>query len=197
MKAEPSSAALHPSTDSSNRLLARMNPRRLDAESVRDAVLAVSGCLNPVMGGPGFQDFAYEDAYAPIYKHITADKPELWRRSIYRFIVRTTPQRFLTTLDCPNPANLTPARMTTTTALQSLALMNNEFMLRQSERFADRVKREAGDATSAQVARAFALAFQRQPDATEAAGAAELAESQGLAALCRVLLNANEFVHVD
>jgi len=185
------------SPDSSNRLLARMNSRRLDAESMRDAVLAVSGCLNLEAGGPGYQDFEYQDAYAPIYRYVTADAPELWRRSIYRFVVRTTPQRFMTTLDCPNPANLTPARLTTTTALQSLALMNNDFMLRQSGHFAQRVRQEAGDEVSAQVRRAFALAFQRSPDADELKGAVALATSQGLAALCRVLFNANEFVHVD
>lgn len=185
------------SADSSNRLLAHMNPRRLDAESLRDAVLAVSGCLNPTAGGPGYKDFEYQEAYAPIYKHIPADKPELWRRSVYRFIVRTTPQRFLTTLDCPDPANLTPARMTTTTALQSLALMNNEFMLQQSAHFATRLQREAGPSINAQVRRAFLLAFQREPSPDELKGALALAQSQNLAALCRVLFNANEFVHVD
>ena len=63
------------------------------------------------MGGPGYRDFNYTEAYAPIYDYITPDKPELWRRSIYRFIVRTTPHQFMSTLDCPNPANLTPARV--------------------------------------------------------------------------------------
>lgn len=194
-------SALHPppsgSPDSSNRLLARMDPRRLDAESLRDAVLSVSGCLNPTAGGPGYQDFEYQEAYAPIYKHIPADKPELWRRSVYRFIVRTTPQRFLTTLDCPDPANLTPARMTTTTALQSLALMNNEFMLQQAEHFATRIQREAGPGIPAQVERAFSLAFQRKPDFGELKGATTLVREQGLPALCRILFNANEFVHAD
>ena len=185
------------SQDSSNRLLAHMNPRRLDAESLRDAVLATSGCLNLASGGPGYQDFIYEDAYAPIYRHITADRPELWRRSIYRFVVRTTPQRFMTTLDCPNPANLTPARLTTTTALQSLALMNNGFMLKQAEYFARRVQLEAGSEIPAQVCHAFSLAFQRQPDSEELKGAVELVRQQGLASLCRVLFNANEFVQID
>ena len=189
---------LQPDTsDSANRLLARMNARRLDAESLRDAVLAVSGNLNATMGGPGYQEFEYQEAYAPIYKQTTADRPELWRRSVYRFIVRTTPQRFMTTMDCPDPANLTPARLTTTTALQSLALMNNAFMLQQAGLFAKRVQEEAGPSVEAQVTRAFALAFQRAPDAEEIRGAAEIVRSQGLAALCRLLLNANEFVHLD
>jgi hypothetical protein len=127
--------------DSANRLLWRQNPRRLDAESLRDAVLSVAGTLNPAMGGPGYRDFNYTEAYAPIYDYITPDKPDLWRRSIYRFTVRTTPHQFLTTLDCPNPANLTPARAVTTTALQALALSNNEFMLRQAGDLAKRIEK--------------------------------------------------------
>ena len=97
--------------DSSNRWLWRQNPRRLDAESLRDAVLTVSGQLNQRPFGPGYRDFEYQEEYAPVYKYIVADEPELWRRSVYRFVVRTTPDPFLTTLDCPNAANLTPARM--------------------------------------------------------------------------------------
>ena len=131
--------------DSNNRLLWRQNPRRIEAEATRDFVLAISGKLNlQHTGGPGFTDFTYTEGYAPVYQHITADTPELWRRSIYRFVVRSTPQKFLTTLDCPDPANLTPARMTTTTALQSLALFNNDFILRQSRYFAERLQKEAG-----------------------------------------------------
>jgi len=68
--------------DGSNRLLSHQNPRRLDAECVHDAVLAVSGTLNPTMGGPGYRDFAYTEAYAPIYEYISPDKSEFWRRSI-------------------------------------------------------------------------------------------------------------------
>jgi hypothetical protein len=183
--------------DADNRLLWRQSPRRLDAESLRDATLAVTGCLNPEMHGPGYRDFDYEEAYAPIYRYITPDSPELWRRSIYRFIVRSTPHSFMTTLDCPNPANLTPARIETTTALQSLALMNNDFMLRQAGHFAKRLEREAGTDPAAQVRRGFALAFTRAADDAELAAAVALVESQGLAQLCRMLFNANEFVSVD
>ena len=186
-----------PATDSANRLLSRMNPRRLDAESLRDAVLAVSGKLNREMFGPGYRDFNYTEAYAPVYEYTTADKPELWRRSVYRFIVRTTTQQFLTTLDCANPANLTPTRNITTTALQSLALMNNEFMLQQAGYFAERVKEEAGNDVTAQINRAFDLAFGRLPTPQEAASATDLLSAGGLTQLCRMLFNANEFVYVD
>jgi len=170
--------------DSSNRLLWRQNPRRLDAETLRDTVLAVSGKLNLARGGPGYRDFNYTEAYAPIYDYITPDKPELWRRSIYRFVVRTTPHQFMTTLDCPDPANFTPARAQTTTALQALTLSNNEFMLQQARHLAERAKTPE---------RAFQLCFQRDPTPNELAAAKQL----DLFSLCRMLLNANEFVYVD
>jgi hypothetical protein len=188
-----SSAAHHASKfDSGNRLLARQNPRRLDAETLRDTVLAVSGKLNLQRGGPGYRDFNYTEAYAPIYEYVTPDKPELWRRSIYRFIVRTTPHQFMSTLDCPDPANFTPARAQTTTALQALTLSNNEFMLQQARFLAERVQKETHDSDSA-INRAFQLAFQRVATPEELAAAKPI----DLFSLCRMLLNANEFVYVD
>jgi hypothetical protein len=190
-------AATAAAIDADNRLLWRQSPRRLDAESLRDATLVVSGCINWQMEGPGYRDFNYTEAYAPIYEYITPDAPDLWRRSIYRFIVRSTPHAFLTTLDCPNPANLTPARLETTTALQSLALLNNDFMLRQAGHWAARLEREAAGDRAAQVRRGFALALSRQPDDAELAAAVALVERAGLVQFCRMMLNANEFVYVD
>ncbi len=171
-------------SDGSNRLVWRQNPRRLDAETLRDTVLAVSGKLNLARGGPGYRDFNYTEAYAPIYQYITPDKPELLRRSIYRFVVRTTPHQFMTTLDCPDPANFTPARAQTTTALQALTLSNNEFMLQQARHLAERAKTPE---------RVFQLCFQRNPTPDELSAAKTL----DLFSLCRMLLNTNEFVYVD
>jgi cytochrome c553 len=190
-------AAAALAVDADNRLLWRQSPRRLDAESLRDATLAVTGCLNRQMHGPGFRDFDYEEAYAPIYRYTTPDSPDLWRRSIYRFIVRSTPHTFMTTLDCPNPANLTPARLETTTALQSLALLNNDLVLRQAALWATRLEKEAGAEPAAQVRRGFAIAFARDPDAAELTAAIALVRSQGLPQFCRMLFNTNEFVTVD
>jgi len=183
--------------DGDNRLLWRQNPRRLDAESLRDTVLATSGKLNLKPGGPGFRDFQYIEAYAPIYKYITPDTPELWRRSIYRFIVRTTPHEFLTTLDCPDPANLTPKRLTTTTPLQALTLSHNPFMLKQAGYFAERLQTEAGEAPAKQIRLGFALAFGRPPTPEEQRAAKNTIQKQGLFTLCHTLLKANEFVYVD
>jgi hypothetical protein len=184
------------SIDSDNRLLWRQTPRRLDAESIRDAILTTSGCLNVEMFGPGYRDFDYEEAYAPVYTSITADAPELWRRTIYRFIVRSTPSPFLTTLDCPNPANLTPVRLQTTTALQSLALLNNDFLLRQAAHFATRLESVTADRDE-QVRLAFQYAFQREPDDAEHHAAQRLITETDLRQFCRMLFNANEFITVD
>jgi len=183
--------------DADNRLLWRQNSRRLDAESLRDAVLAVSGKLNLEMFGPGYRDFDYKEEYAPVYTYITADQPELWRRSIYRFVVRTTPDPFLTTLDCPNAANLSPTRNVTTTALQSLALLNNEFMLKQAGYFAARLAALPDSATASHVTMAFQSAFGRKPSIEELNASVAFVDSKGLTEFCRVLLNANEFVYID
>ena len=183
--------------DAGNRLLWRQNSRRIEAEAVRDAVLFVSGKLNFQAGGPGFEDFEYESAYAPIYRYVTADKPALWRRSIYRYRVRTTPNRFLTTLDCPDPANMTPKRLTTTTPLQSLALYNNDFMLRQARYLAERIEQEAGSQPVDQVKRAFELALGRTPTEQEISLSTQCIGQHSLFAFCRSLFNTNEFVYVD
>ena len=183
--------------DTANRLLWRQNPRRMDAETIRDSVLLVSGKLNDQAGGPGFEDFAYKQAYAPEYKYITADNPKLWRRSIYRFVVRTTPNRFMTTLDCPDPANFTPKRLNTTTPLQSLALYNNEFMLRQARYLAERIEKAAGSKPKKQVDQAFRFVFNRPPSEEEMEISESVLKEENLFVLSRSLINSNEFFYFD
>jgi hypothetical protein len=182
--------------DSQNRWLWRQNPRRIEAEVLRDCVLAAAGSLNRTKFGPGYQDFEYQEEYAPIYRYRVADRTELWKRSVYRFVVRTTPHPFLTPLDCPDPANLTPRRNVTTTAVQSLALWNNGLMLQQAQHMSERIKREY---PSGQWARAaFRLALSREPTSEEEAASQRLLNADdGMTELCRVLINANEFVYID
>ena len=90
--------------DGDNVLLWRMNRRRLEAEAVRDSVLMVAGRLDPTPGGPGFRDFVVErPEHSPHYEYRLADPedPRSHRRSVYRFIVRSQPQPFLTAMDSP------------------------------------------------------------------------------------------------
>ncbi|MEX1223986.1 MAG: DUF1553 domain-containing protein, partial [Pirellulales bacterium] len=159
--------------------------------------LATSGKLNPRMGGPGYRDFEYVDLYAPIYRYITPDKPELWRRSVYRFAVRSVPHQFMDVLDCPNPSNLAPNRAETTTALQSLTLLNDPFMLQQAGYLAERAEREAGGSIDEQVAHVYQLVLTRKPTSDELAAAAQFVEEHSLFHLCRVLYNSNEFLYID
>jgi hypothetical protein len=184
--------------DSDNRFLWRMNRRRLDAESLRDAVLFVSGRLDRRMGGPGFELFRFKDDHSPVYDHDDLNAihdPATYRRTVYRFTVRSVPNPFLDSLDCADPNLHTPVRNNTLTALQALALMNNPFMVRQASYFAQRLK-ASGD-LERQVEKAYRLAFGRRPETEEAAAVADYARRYGLPRTCRMLLNANEFVFVD
>ena len=185
--------------DADNILLWRMNRTRLEAEEVRDAVLAVSGKLNLTTGGPGFELFHFTDDKSPVYDHLdvaSINNPATWRRTVYRFAVRSVPNPFLECLDCADPSIFTPVRSTTITALQSLALMNDPFVLKQSECFAERLGKMAKD-PAGQMKAGFRLAFGRAPTAAEEKALLPFVQQQGLPSLCRVLFNANEFFFVD
>ena len=185
--------------DAENRYYWRMNRRRLDAESIRDAALAVSGELDLKIGGPAYQPFRFKDDHSPIYDHEALDRinaPETRRRTVYRFTVRSVPDPFLDSLDCADPNANVPIRNTTLTAPQALALLNDPFMVRQSERFAHRLS-ALGRESGAEVDAAFGLAFGRLPTADERAALAAYAKQHGMANACRVLLNTNEFGFVD
>lgn len=184
--------------DAGNRYYWRMDRTRLDAESLRDSVLAVSGKLDLTMGGPGFDLFGFIDDHSPhyLYRDHDVDDPASLRRTVYRFIVRSVPDPFMECLDCADPSQNVPVRNLTLTPLQSLALLNNPFMVRQSEHFAARVEAEASD-LSARIDRAYQLALSRGPDDQERGMLMEYASMHGLAAACRILLNSNEFSFVD
>ena len=185
--------------DADNRALWRMNRQRLDAESIRDSVLAVSGKLDRTMGGPGFELFRFKDDHSPVYDHTALEKindPATWRRTVYRFVVRSVPNPFLESLDCADPNLNVPVRNTTLTALQALALLNNPFMVKQSEHFARRLEGMAPD-MERRVEMAYRLAFGRMPTREERAAVANYARRHGLVNACRVLLNANEFLFID
>jgi hypothetical protein len=188
------------STDIDNQYLWRQNRRKLEAEGIRDAVLAAAGTLDLTMGGPGWQDFKVEHPqHSPHYRYDLADHEDkkTWRRGVYRFIVRSQTQPFMTCLDCADPSMRVEKRNESISALQALALLNNGFMVVQARQFADRVVREAGNDPVAQVKRAFELAMGRDPDAEEAAALVEVAKAHGLANVCRAILNLNEFSFVD
>ncbi|HEV3116681.1 MAG TPA: PSD1 and planctomycete cytochrome C domain-containing protein [Gemmataceae bacterium] len=185
--------------DADNRYLWRMNRQRLEAEEIRDAVLSLSGKLDQKMGGPGFDLFRFKDDHSPVYDHSAIEKindPAVWRRTVYRFTVRSVPNPFLECLDCADPNLNAPVRTTTLTALQALALLNDPFMLKQAECFAERLQRTVAGVPE-QIDAAYHIALGRPASAEEVRSLTEYARSYGLANACRLLFNLNEFVFVD
>jgi hypothetical protein len=185
--------------DGDNRLLWRMNRRKLEAEAIRDSVLAVSGQLDLTMGGPGFRDFVIEKPeHSPHYEYAlhNPDDPKSHRRSIYRFIVRSQPQPFMTVLDCADPSMSVDKRNETITPLQALAQMNNQLIVAMTKHFAARAD-AAGPDLPAKVTAAFRLALARSPPPAERDALVAHTERYGLPNVCRLILNLNEFAFVD
>jgi hypothetical protein len=206
--------------DSANALHWRMPPRRLEAEAIRDAALAVAGVLNPAVGGPSVRppiDGAVLAGQSVPGRGWAVSKGDaVYRRSIYVHVKRTLPLPELEVLDAPSPDEPCPRRGVTTTAPQALTFLNGAFWHETAGHLADRLRREAGPDPAAQVRRAFALAFQRGATDAEVARALEFLRTQArqvaerpdaahradpgaqaLRAFGLVILNANEFVTVD
>ncbi len=175
-----------------------MNRWRLDAESVRDSALSVSGQLDLTMGGPPDQEFFFKDDHSPIYDYSRGEavRASRHRRGIYRFLVRSVPDPFMESLDCPDASLLTPKRNTTLTALQALAMLNDPLMLKQVESFAQRLRGLRKD-LAGQIQQAYWLAVAREPTQQELALLVAYTQKHGLENFCRLLFNSNEFMFVD
>ncbi len=187
------------SIDGSNQYLWKHARRRLSAEELRDSVLMVSGRLQLKMGGPGYYLFALEKTdHSPHYEYHKFDPADeaTHRRSIYRFIVRSQPDPFMTTMDCADSSQSTPQRTETFTALQALSLMNNNFTLVMAEAFSARLREQSITSTDA-VDAAFTLCTGRKPTPAEKLALTEYTDTHGLAAFARVMFNLNEFIFVD
>ena len=187
------------SIDSSNQYYWRMNRRRLSAEEIRDSILAVSGSLQLEMGGPGFYLFKLEKTtHSPHYEYHKFDPAErsTHRRSIYRFIVRSQPDPWMTTLDCADSSQSTPKRNETLTSLQALSLLNNQFNLVMAERFAKSLESQFASHND-RVAAAFQLVCQREATELELRVLSKYATEHGMSNLCRYLFNFSEFVFLD
>jgi hypothetical protein len=183
--------------DAAARLIWRFPPRRLDAEPLRDTILAVSGNLDLRPGGPGFSAFEPNDNYVRVYNPKQEFGPSEWRRMVYMTKSRMQRDGTFGAFDCPDGGQIAPKRMRSTTPLQALNLLNSSFMLQQADQLAARLAHEAGPDAEAQVRTAFDLLFNRLPGPDEARAAARLAADHGLPVLCRALFNSNEFVFTE
>lgn len=186
--------------DGDNRYLWRANRTRLDAEQVRDAILLISGRLDRTMGGPSDQQFAMRPGIhvTPVVEYGKFDwnRPQGHRRSVYRFVFRTLPDPFVDCLDGADASQLTPKRSESVTAPQALALLNNEFVLVHSQAFAGWLEKQSTD-HGRQITLACERVWGRAPTDEERKAFVAYREKHGLANLCRLLFNSNEFLFVD
>ncbi len=204
---DPSAVAADPE----NGLFGRMPRRRLEAEAVRDALLAVSGRLDPRVGGPSvFPDLppGVDTRGGWTRSPSAADRD---RRSIYVFVRRNLKYPLFNAFDSPDTNVTCPERNVSVNAPQALMLLNSELVVDQARALAARVAAAAGgrDDRPALVRAAYRAAFARDPDPAESARAVAFLEGQArpdggtpardaaLVDFCHVLLNLNEFVFVD
>ena len=193
------SVVTHETIDSQNRYLWRMNRRQLEAEALRDTVLQVAGKMNNQMYGSGFRDFVLEHPeHSPHYEYHKHDPEDVkvHRRSVYRFLVRSQQQPFMSTLNCADPSQQVARRDNAITALQSLALLNNKLMVAMAWHFASDLKQTHTDQSVA-VSEAFFRVTGRQPSLEEKSDLVAYAAKHGLANACRLIFNLNEFSFVD
>lgn len=188
--------------DPENALLARFPRRRLDGESLRDAMLAVSGQLNLKAGGPGVFPELPAEIKSATWK-VSADPAERNRRSVYVFVKRNLRYPFFSLFDSPDRTETCSRRFVTTTAPQALTLLNDSIVLNFARAFADRVLKDAGTDPEKVIDRAFVLALGRYPDSDErTATKAFLVNHKGpfpaaVTDLCHALLNLNEFLYIE
>jgi mono/diheme cytochrome c family protein len=180
--------------DPDSRLVWRYPPQRLDAESIRDAMLSAAGVLDLSMGGPGVITYHPKVRQFDEWRPLEDPGPASWRRMIYLAKMRGTDDGMFKVFDLPDCGQVRDRRGESTTPLQALNLMNGPFTVRTSEKLAERLRREAGDEPPAQIDRLFTILFSRPPTLAERQACVDTLQSDGLETVCRAAFNANEFL---
>jgi len=185
--------ALIAAKDADAHLLWRFPSRRLEAEAIRDSMLAISGTLNLKMGGPGFNLLDKRGGLTG-FTPLESFRADGLRRMIYAHKVRRERDAVFGAFDCPDGGQSTARRRESTTPIQALNLFNSRFTIDESAALAARVKAEVGDDVTMQIVRAYQLVLSRNPSSAETADVAPAVTENGLATLCRALVNSNEFL---
>jgi hypothetical protein len=179
----------------------KFNRRRLSAEEVRDAMLAVSGRLYAKMGGQSVIVDVEQDLVDLLYKpsqwEVTPDRREHDRRSIYLLAKRNLRLPFMEAFDQPDLQTSCARRESSTHPLQALEMLNGRIANELAEAFAERIREEAGADPRAQVERAFWLALGRGPNDDERAAAEEFLQGEPLRELALAMFNLNAFLYVE
>jgi len=184
--------------DPENAYLWRYRPQRLDAEIVRDSMLAVGGNINLEVGGEPIFPFMPKDLLAGQFRGKwanTPDGPAAWRRGVYVYQRRSLPYPMFDTFDHPDMNVTSGARHVSTVPTQALTLLNNPFVLAEADFFAARIRQQASDPES-QVNAAYRLALARPAAPSEVAIGADLIRARSLASFAHVVLNLDEFLYM-
>jgi hypothetical protein len=185
--------------DPQNQYLWRFRAQRLDAEIVRDSILSASGAINLAIGGtPVFPPLPKEllsSVSFGIWRN-EEDGAAVWRRSVYVYRRRGLVFPLFQVFDLPEQNITAGARNVSTVPTQALMLLNNPFVLRQAQIFADRVRLDVGNDPERQIDLAYRIALTRPPTEAELRVALESLKTQPLVDLTHVLLNLNEFVYI-
>ncbi len=192
--------------DPDDRLYWRMNRKRMEGETLRDAILSVTGSLNPALGGrpvripiePEVYDLIFTEHERDGLWPVSPDKNVQNRRSIYLYDKRSVRLPLLTAFDQPDAITSCPVRPVSTHPLQALSLFNSDFMQDESQAFAARLRTECKkDNRACEVISAWKLALARKPSPAEQKLAKKFFASGGsVAEMCLALMNRNEFVYV-
>ena len=186
--------------DPENLLLWRFRPQRLDAETIRDNILAVSGGIDLKMGGPGIFPHVPEEILATEKVKGTwenqPDGPAVWRRSIYVYQRRSLPFPMFETFDHPDMNISAGQRNVSTVPTQALTLLNNPFVVRQAELLAERILTEAPNDLARQIDLGYQYALARPANGLERSLAMETVKSKSLVDFTHVLLNLSEFLYM-
>ena len=181
--------------DTDVRLLWCFPSRRLEAETIRDSILAVSGQLNLKMYGRGFDLFDLRGGLTG-FKPVETFQGDGLKRMIYAHKVRREREAVFGAFDCPDAGQATARRRESTTPIQALNLFNSRFTLDQAEAFARRLEMQAGPDMTSQIQKAYELALGRKAADDELAVGLPVVQKYGLATLCRALFNCNEFLYL-
>jgi len=185
--------------DPENDYLWRFRMQRLDAEIVRDTVLAASGALNLEMYGPPVFPKLQPEVLHTMNKGIWEredDGPKVWRRSVYVYRKRGLPFPLFEVFDLPDQNITCSRRNVSTVPTQALTLLNDDFVLRQAQLFADRIREAAPRNARAQIQAAYTIALSRPATDEEMRLALDFLQKQKLVDFAHVMLNLNEFVYM-
>ena len=183
--------------DPENRLYSRMNRIRLEGEVIRDSLLSISGRLNLQMGGPGVMPPIPKELFAGVAGWTaTKNETEMNRRSVYIFARRNLRFPFLEVFDAPDSNLSCPARERSTTAPQSLTLLNSDEVMTAAQTTARLISRETQE-PEPQLREAYLRILGRSPSSNELVTTRDFLARFPLSELCRALFNLNDFVYLQ